>query len=121
MNILFSEIAEDAIRALPDELKSKLDNIQVVIEDYPSSDSLKKLGIKSQNALLGLYHGVPWGRRTRRYANVLPDMIILYEKPIRRLCKRKEDLVEKVKEVVFHEIGHYFGFSDADLNRMLDT
>jgi len=114
------EVAEKSINALPEELKSRLDNIQVIVEDYPSLDFMKKLGITSKDKILGLYHGVPWGRRGRRYANVLPDVIVIYRKPIQKLCRSKNEVKQKIEDVVLHEIGHYFGFNDEKLKRMIE-
>ncbi len=111
----FEELVADALDGLPEEFLQKLDNIDIVVEDEPSEDELRRLGIKPPNTLLGLYHGVPRNKRGRGYANVLPDKITIYMKPIESLCRNEEELKEKVREVVMHEIGHYFGLSEREI------
>lgn len=111
-------VAKEAVESLPQILKSKLYNLEIVVEDYPSQVSIEKLKLKNKSSLLGLYKGVPWGKRGRRYTNVMPDRIVLYKKPIEQHCKNKKEVEEKLKDVVFHEIGHYFGFNDRELKNM---
>ena len=111
----FEELVADALDDLPEEFLQKLDNIDIVVEDEPSEDDLERLGIRPPNTLLGLYHGVPRNRRGRGYASVLPDKITIYKKPIESLCRNDEELKEKVREVVIHEIGHYFGLSEREI------
>jgi predicted Zn-dependent protease with MMP-like domain len=78
------------------------------------------MGIRSPSELLGLYQGVPLDRRGFFYGNVLPDKITLFQIPIELMCQTKEEVEEKVKEVVIHEVGHYFGLSDKRLRELED-
>jgi predicted Zn-dependent protease with MMP-like domain len=73
------------------------------------------LRLESAYELLGLYQGVPFDRRGFYYGNVLPDKITLFKDPIESICKTKKEVEEKVKEVIIHEVGHYFGMSDEKL------
>ena len=114
----FEDLVVSALNDLPEEFRRKLDNIDVVVEDEPSEDVLNQAGVKYPNTLLGLYHGVPLNKRGRRYANVLPDKITLFQKPIESLCRNEEELKEKVREVVIHEIGHYFCLSEDELREI---
>jgi predicted Zn-dependent protease with MMP-like domain len=73
------------------------------------------MGLRSPSELLGLYQGVPLDRRGFYYGNVLPDKITLFKIPIESICKTKEEIEEKVREVVIHEVGHYFGLDEERL------
>jgi len=104
----FVELVREALDNLPALLRKKISNIQVVVEDEPIE----------QNGLLGLYHGVPFKHRGVWYGNVLPDRITLFKKNIERISRTDDEIREWVQKVLIHEIGHYFGFSEADLRRL---
>jgi len=114
----FEELVKEAVNSLPEKFKEKMENIAVVIEDLPSQELLMEMKIKSPYGLLGLYRGVPYPRRGIWYRNVLPDKIIIFKRPIEVRCRNKEDIKESVRRVVIHEIGHYFGLGEADLQRI---
>jgi len=114
----FEELVKEAVNSLPEKFKKKMENIAVVIEDLPSQELLMEMKIKSPYGLLGLYRGVPYPRRGIWYRNVLPDKIIIFKRPIEVRCRNKEDIKESVRRVVIHEIGHYFGLGEADLQRI---
>ncbi len=80
-------------------------NIEFFVED----------GISDR--LLGLYHGVPYGKRIN-YNLVMPDKIIIYKKAFEKICKNRKELEKKVEEVLLHEIGHYFGFNEEQLRKL---
>jgi len=88
------------------------------VEDRASQDLLSEMGLQSPFELLGLYQGVPLDRRGFYYGNVLPDKITLFQLPIESLCKTNEEIEEKVREVVIHEVGHYFGLDDQRLREL---
>jgi len=111
----FEKLVVDALDDLPEEFQQKLENIEVVVEDEPSADILRQMNITPPNILLGLYQGVPLNKRGRGYANVLPDKISLYQWPIESVCRDEDELKERVREVVMHEIGHYFGLSEEEI------
>jgi predicted Zn-dependent protease with MMP-like domain len=113
----FEKLVVDALDDLPDEFQRKLENIDVVVEDEPSEDTLKRMNIIPPRILLGLYQGVPLSRRGRGYANVMPDKISIYQTPIESICRTEEELKERVREVVMHEIGHYFGLSEEQIRK----
>ncbi|MCM8828502.1 MAG: metallopeptidase family protein, partial [Candidatus Omnitrophica bacterium] len=83
----------------------KLENVEFFVEDGDSPQ------------LLGLYHGVPYGKRTN-YNLVMPDKIIIYRRTFERICKTRKELEKKVEEVLLHEIGHYFGFNEEQLRKL---
>jgi predicted Zn-dependent protease with MMP-like domain len=114
----FEEVVVLALRGLPKSIKKKLKNVDVVVEDRVSSDLRSDMGLRSPYELLGLYQGVPLDRRGFYYGNVLPDKITLFQKPIESICETKEEVAEKVREVVIHEVGHYFGLDDQRLREL---
>lgn len=114
----FRELAKAAFKELPDEFKDKLDNLSIVIEDYPPDETRRSFG---SGGLLGLYHGVPLRRRGIFYSNVLPDRIILYKKNIEAVCRNIDELKDKIADVLFHEIGHHFGLSEAELKKISES
>ena len=114
----FEEIVVSALKRLPKFFKKKMKNVDVVVENRAPRDLLSEMGIRSPSELLGLYQGVPLDRRGFYYGNVLPDKITLFQMPIESMCKTKEEIEEKVKEVVIHEVGHYFGLDDKRLREL---
>jgi len=105
----------EAIETLPEKFQKKMENVNIAVEDEPSSQLLNQQGIGQNNTLLGLYHGIPLKNRGVSYTNVLPDKIIIYQKPIERLCRNENEIKEKVRAVFRHELGHHFGMSEQDL------
>jgi predicted Zn-dependent protease with MMP-like domain len=102
----FQEYAEEAFDGLPDELKSQMSNVEIVVEAEPPAGQ----------PLLGLYEGIPLTRRTSYYAGALPDKITIYRGPLERLYGADpETLRREVRRVVLHEIAHHFGISDERL------
>jgi len=114
----FEELVVSALQRLPKFLKKKMENVDVVIEDWASGEVLSEMELQSPYQLLGLYQGVPFQRRGFYYGNVLPDKITLYRLPIESICKTREEIEEKVREVVIHEVGHYFGLDDERLREL---
>jgi len=114
----FEEIVVLALKRLPKFFRKKMKNVDVVVEDRASRELLSEMGLRSPFELLGLYQGVPLDRRGFYYGNVLPDKITLFQIPIESMCQTKEELEEKVREVVIHEVGHYFGLSDEKLREL---
>ena len=97
---------EDALDALPSELRERISNVEIVVEDEPPPG----------RPLLGLYQGVPLTRRTSQYGAVLPDKITVYRGPLVRLYGRDRDRLRlEVRRVVLHELAHHFGISDERL------
>jgi predicted Zn-dependent protease with MMP-like domain len=114
----FRTYAEGALDELPDEFGSRIENVVVVVEDYPSVEDAASVGV-SRNQLLGLFHGgtrfeQEWGGGA---PGRLPERIVLYKRNIEAVCSTKEELVKEIRLTVLHEIGHYFGLSEEDLER----
>ena len=114
----FEEAVVVALKRLPKFIKEKMENVDVVVESRASREVLNEMGLCSPSELLGLYQGVPLDRRGFYYGNVLPDKITLFQIPIESICKTKEEIREKIREVVIHEVGHYFGLDDEKLREL---
>jgi len=122
----FEELVEEALQNLPREFAERLENVDAVVEARPSRRTLRDMGIGPGGTLLGLYQGVPQTERTTSYGAVLPDRILIYRDPILdeadAICPEGGDFEETVRQVVrrtvLHEIGHHFGLSDEDLERL---
>jgi predicted Zn-dependent protease with MMP-like domain len=113
----FSELVDEAVASIPKDFRAKLDNIAIQIQPIASPGLYRHL---SENpwGLLGLYQGVPYAGRGPWYGNVLPDRILIFQKPIERLARTEAEARKLVRRVVIHEVGHYFGLSDDELRRL---
>ena len=114
----FERIVLKLIDELPEHFRKDMENVSIVLEERPSLDLLRKVGVRS-GKLLGIYQGVPLTKRGLGYNGVLPDRIILFMREIEEEAKMENiPLVEKIKNVLYHEIGHYFGLSEEELRRL---
>ena len=114
----FEEIVDRAFQALPKKFREAIENVEIVVEDQPSPDSnLNRYGVRRNEMLLGLYQGVPLPKRGVWYGSspILPDRISLFQRNIEAVCRTEVELEEKIYEVLFHEIGHYFGMSEEEI------
>jgi predicted Zn-dependent protease with MMP-like domain len=114
----FEKLVDRAIEALPEEFKSKLENIDVLVEDWPSPQQINKLKLRNKAQLLGLYEGIPQTKRDSGYNMVLPDKITIFQKPIESECRSDKEIEAEIGRVVQHEIAHYFGIGDATLYKI---
>ena len=108
----------EAIEMLPEDFTDKMQNVEVVVEDWPDAETLRLAGVRHPAGLLGFYHGVPLTRRTQGYNLVAPDKISIYWKPIMMVCRTPEQVKDRVRQVVRHEIAHYFGIDDNRLREI---
>jgi len=113
----FSELVDEAIASIPEDFRSKLDNITVIIEPIARPDLARDMG-HNPWGLLGVYQGVPYKQRGPWYGNVLPDRILIFQKPIELQARTAAEIRKLVRRVVIHEVGHYFGLSDDELRRL---
>ena len=116
----FETLVVEAINNLPLEFRNKLENVDVVVEDWPTSGQLKKVKVSHPSQLLGLYEGVPQTKRGGGYGLVPPDKISIFQKPIEGQCHSNEEIGVKITEVVCHEIAHHFGIDEKTLRRIED-
>ena len=114
----FEALVARAVHGLPEELRMRLENIDVVVEDWPSRVQLAKVGLKHGRTLLGLYEGVPLTRRSSHYGLVPPDKITIFQKPIESKCRYGADIATEIRQVVQHELAHHFGIDDDRLEQL---
>jgi len=114
----FEALVEKAIENLPSEFKSKLENVDVVVEEWPTRGQLRQAKHIHPTQLLGLYQGVPQTRRGQGYGLVLPDKISIFQRSIEAQCRFDDEIEAKIGEVVRHEIAHHFGLDDETLRRI---
>jgi len=103
----FIRLVEEAVESIPEEFRERLTNVDFVVEETPRGDEV-----------LGLYQGVPLTERGAGYFGVLPDRIVLFRRPIEARARSDAELAELVREVVIHEVAHYFGIDDDRLDEL---
>jgi len=112
-------MAREGIASIPEQLRKAAGGVTVLVEDFPDDETLEEMGIESPFDLLGLYRGVDLTRKSVLDSTEAPDIIHLYRRPILDYwAESGEDLKELVTHVIIHEIGHHFGFSDEEMERI---
>ncbi|MBL7155235.1 MAG: metallopeptidase family protein [Candidatus Portnoybacteria bacterium] len=114
----FEKLVKKAILDLPEHIRQKMDNVDIVIEKKASVEQLGRVGLRSVDSLLGLYQGVPQTTWGRGFGNILPDKISIFQQPIEKLAKSDKEIVDLVKNTVWHEIAHHFGFSEKGVRTL---
>ena len=115
---IFERFVLEAIDAIPEAFREKLDNVEVVVEDWPDRETMRQAGVHHPAQLLGFYHGIPQTKRTHNYGLVLPDKISIYRQPILMRCRTLEEVRRTVHQVVRHELAHHFGIDDDRLREL---
>ena len=112
-------LAQSALATIPDELKRHLGPVVIRVEDFPDEETEEEMELESPFDLLGLYRGVALPHKSVSSTSATIDMIFIYRRPILDYwCETGEDLAHVVRHVLIHEIGHHFGFSDDDMERI---
>ncbi len=114
----FERLVERAVASLPEELQARLENIDVVVEDWPTRSQLADLGLRNRYELLGLYQGIPLTKRGDHYGLVPPDKITIFQGPIEAKCPDDIRVTAEIGRVVRHEIAHHFGIGDRRLEEL---
>lgn len=114
----FAQLVDKAVESLPQEFLDRLENVEVVVQDYPTQAQLKRSGLSHGKTLLGLYEGVPQTQRGSGYGMVLPDKITIFQKTIEAKCHSEAKVYTEVEKVLKHEIAHHFGISDERLREI---
>jgi len=108
----FEQLVEEALDRIDEDFLARLENVAIVVEDEPNEYQRKKLGLGENQLFFGLYEGVPQIKRGPGYGMVLPDKITIFQGPIEFYCQTDEEIKEKIKETVWHEIAHHFGTNE---------
>jgi predicted Zn-dependent protease with MMP-like domain len=114
----FEKLVEEALHSLPKRFKKLIDNLVVMVEEEAPLEAYRQTGSPPFSRILGTYQGVSYKHRGPYYGNLPPDVIVIYQRPIEEISYSEDDIKEKVREVVFHEVGHYFGLTDEELHRI---
>lgn len=111
----FQAIVDETIKTLPEEFLQAKENVEVVVEEWPTPQDMQTAQVDFRSLLFGLYRGIPKTKRGDRYNAVMPDKIIIFAGPILMISKNLEDCKARIKKTVLHEIGHHFGLSDKQI------
>ena len=116
----FERLVDEALRDIPGRFRRPMQNIALVVEDEPPPHILEELEIGPGDTLFGLYQGTPLPERGWSYGNALPDRISIYQGPIEEACPDDESIRCCVAETVIHELGHYFGMTEEQIQEIED-
>lgn len=115
----FEKLVSSAIDTIPDPFLEYIENVVFLVEDDPDPDLLAEMGLEEGDDLLGLYQGDPLTARGVDSWGMLPDQIILFQRPIERETEETGiPVLRVIRDTILHEVGHYFGFSEEDMERM---
>jgi predicted Zn-dependent protease with MMP-like domain len=103
----FDELVDEALDGIPQHLFDLVENCALIVEEEPDAE---------HGDVLGYYDGTPLSERTSQYSGVLPDRILIFRGPLLRLVSSEAELVEEVRVTVWHEIAHFFGLDDDELD-----
>ena len=114
----FERHVAEALTSIPRNFRDALRNIAIVVEDEPDEELLEEMEIEPPDTLLGLYQGTPLTERSWGFGNALPDRILIFQGPHERAAADDEDLVVAIAETLIHEVGHYFGMSEEQIEEI---
>jgi len=110
----FVEVVEETLDSLPEEFRSRICNVAVLVEDFPRNQPSHQSG-QQRRLLLGLFHGVPTTKKSVFDLPTGPDYIVLYQKNIEAICSSEAEVPEQIRRTLIHELGHYFGLDENQL------
>ena len=111
----FERLVADALRLIPRRFREAMQNLAIVVEDEPSARTLADVGLEPPDSLYGLYQGTPLPERSWAQGNNLPDQITLFQRPIEEDCDDEDEIRAVIGETLIHELGHYFGLNEAEI------
>lgn len=111
----FERLVAEAVTLIPARFRREMKNLSLVVEDEPSADLLHEMEIEPPDSLYGLYQGTPLTERGWGYGNALPDRITIYQRPIEEDCEDEDEIRAVIGETLIHEVGHYFGLSEEEI------
>jgi predicted Zn-dependent protease with MMP-like domain len=110
----FTKAVGEALDSLPDEFRSRIRNVAVLVEDMPAGQALPQRG-QPRRLLLGIFRGVPMTHKSVFGLPGGPDQVVLYQKNIEAVCSTEAEVRHQIRQTVIHEIGHYFGMTEEQL------
>jgi predicted Zn-dependent protease with MMP-like domain len=114
----FQRLVQEAITLIPKRFRREMKNLAVVVEDEPAPELLAEMEIEPPDSLYGLYQGTPLPERTWAFGNSLPDRITLFQLPIEEDCEDDDEVRAVIGETLIHEVGHYFGMSEEEIEEI---
>ena len=114
----FERLVAEAVRLIPARFRREMQNLALVVEDEPAAALLRDMGIQPPDSLYGLYQGTPLPERQWADGNRLPDRITIYQRPIEEDAEDEHDALDMVAETLIHEVGHYFGLSEEEIEEI---
>lgn len=114
----FGELVEEALRNLPEPFATHMEMVRVEVHDRPTRKQLKEAGLEEDELLLGLYVGHPLTDRSVEMSGTLPDAIYIFQEDVEQVSETEQDLLDEVRITVLHEIGHFFGMDEEDLDKL---
>ena len=114
----FERLLVEAVALIPKRFRKEINNLALVVEDEPSLELLDEMEIEPPDSLYGLYQGTPLTERTWQYGNQLPDRITLFQRPIEEGCEDEDEVRAVIGETLIHEVGHYFGLSEEEIEEI---
>ena len=114
----FEKLVVEAVTLIPARFRREMKNLALVVEEEPSSDLLDEMEIEPPDSLYGLYQGVPLPERSWSHGNHLPDKITLFQRPIEQDCEDEDEIRAVIGETLIHEVGHYFGLSEEEIEEI---
>jgi predicted Zn-dependent protease with MMP-like domain len=114
----FKQLVLEAVTLIPRRFRHEMKNLALVVEDEPAPELLAEMEIEPPDSLYGLYHGTPLPERSWGHGNTLPDRITLYQRPIEEDCEDEDEIRAVIGETLIHEVGHYFGMSEEEIEEI---
>ena len=114
----FERLVVEAVTLIPKRFRREMKNLALVVEEEPSSELLEEMEIEPPDSLYGLYQGTPLPERTWGFGNTLPDRITLFQRPIEEDCEDEDEIRAVIGETLIHEVGHYFGLSEEEIEEI---
>jgi len=111
----FERLVAEAVMLIPARFRREMKNLALVVEEEPSAELLEEMEIEPPDSLYGLYQGTPLPERTWGFGNALPDRITLFQRPIEDDCEDEDEIRVVIGETLIHEVGHYFGLSEEEI------
>lgn len=110
----FVNVAEETLDSLPEEFRSRIQNVAILVEDFPPNQPRSQPG-QQRHLLLGIFHGVPATRKSVFDLSIGPAHIVLYQKNIEAVCCNDAEVRHQIRQTLIHELGHYFGMTEEQL------
>lgn len=114
----FEVLVLKALESIPDLIRERMQNVDVVIEDWPTDEQLVALGMEPDELLFGLYEGTPLIERGITVDPLLPDKITIFQGPLEDACETDREIEEEIRKTVVHEVAHHFGVDESTLKEL---